>query len=252
MALKVRGMTLIELVIYIAMAAVVAIVAGSLFVLARNTTESTNSNYFLSADTETAVAWLRRDLQQCSLASIQSFPGEGKGTPGASFCSALQSEDVKRIDANDSGHPNWHNHVYYTLVGTDKTTGKLVRWSQPTSADAFQFPTLAPLQPTAVVSATSRAIHTRVLMPNQELYGVGNPDGKIDGHGGFHLQFVRQSENDGSETLSDTNPSAPELLKKGDFRSNTRLVQLELKFFTSSSTGKPSFYSLRFRVCPRY
>lgn len=250
MALKSKGTTMIELVIYTALAAVVAIVCGSLFVLAKRSTANTEANYFLNADAETAVSWLRRDLQQSCLATIRNYPHTSSSqAPGISFCSALQSDDVKRLDVGDNGNPRWRNHVYYTLQPLRDNVGKLVRWSQPTAADSLTVPSLAPLLPGSIVASTSRSIHTRVLMPNQDLYGVANPDGKIDEHGGFRLQFVRRTE----PKLSDENPAIVSARPGSlDFRGNTRLVQLELKFFTSTNTGKPSFYSLRFRVCPLY
>lgn len=242
--LRRAGMTYIELIIYVALSAVVMAVAGSLFMLAKRSSENTNANYFLSSDTETAVAWLRRDLQQCCLATLQSSP------QGISMASALDSKEVRRIDVNEDGHPNWRNHVYYTLQPRDKTVARLIRWNQATATEAPRLPTLAPGQPQAVVKASSRTIHTRVLMPNQELYGVGNPDGKIDAYGGLHLQFVRRSGPQAEDVLSDVNPAVASA--QGNIQSDTRLVQVELKFFISTGTGKPSFYSLRFRVCPRY
>jgi len=238
------GMTYIELIIYVALSAVVMAVAGSLFMLAKRSSENTNANYFLSSDTETAVAWLRRDLQQCCLATLQSTP------QGISMASALDPQEVRRIDVNQDGHPNWRNHVYYTLQPRDKTVARLIRWSQARPADSLTLPVLAPAKPQDVVKATSRTIHTRVLMPNQQLYGVGNPDGKIDAYGGLHLQFVGRTGPQAEDVLSDVNPAVTSA--QGNIQGDTRLVQMELKFFISTGTGKPSFYSLRFRVCPLY
>ena len=249
------GMALIELVIYIALSAAVILVAGSLFVLMRHTTETTNANYFLNADAETTVAWLRRDLQQACLASIQTYPGGNRQEPpGMSLCSTLESTDVKKIAASDSGTPRWSNHVYYTLQRNRDNVGRLVRWSQVMPEGSLNQPTLAPLLPSAIVKATSRTIHSRVVMPNQQLFGVKNPDGNIDEHGGFRLRFVRRSTaQPGKEELSDQNPAQISRQKATtEFRGNTRLVELELKFYSGSSTGKPSFYSLRFRICPRF
>ena len=256
MALKRRGMTYIELIIYIALTAVFFVVAGSLFMLAKNSTANTNANYFLNADAETAVAWLRRDLQQSCLATVQNYPASKSGeAPGLSLCSALQSDDVKRLDANENGQPNWHNHVYYTLQPLRDKVGKLVRWSQSTATSTLaspSTPTLAPALPSAIVASSRRTVHSRVLMPNQQLYGVSNPAGKIDEYGGFRVQFVRLNER-GEESLSDQSPATVSAKKNSqDFRGNTKLVQVELKFYTSTNTGKPSFYSLRMRVCPRY
>lgn len=246
------GMTYIELIIYIALTAVFFVLMGSLFKLAKDSTQNADANYFLNEDAETCVAWLRRDLQQSSLESIQNYPALNRSqAPGLSMCSALEVNNVQRIYANDQGHPNWTTHVYYTLQPLKGNTGRLVRWTQPTPPKSADTPTLAPLLPAGVVQASSRVIHTRVLMPNQQLWGVANPNGKIDEHGGFALRYVRN--NNGVESLSDDNPAVISA-KKGskEFLGNTKLVEMELKFFTDNSTGKPSFYSLRFRVCPAY
>lgn len=250
------GFTQVEMVIYVALTAVVFALVGSLFKLAKNSTQNADANYFLSADAETCVAWLRRDLQQCSLQSIQNYPSGSTSksqAPGISLCSALETNNLARIYANDQGNPYWNNHVYYTLQPLKGNTGRLVRWIQPTTAgNSTDTPTLAPLLPAQVVAKSSRVVHSRVLMPNQKLWGVDNKTGTIDEHGGLALRFVRQDAQ-GNETLSDDSPAVFSA-KKGsqDFRNNTKLVELELKFFTDNSSGKPSFYSLRFRVCPLY
>lgn len=249
----IRGMTLIETVIYISLACITAVLVGTLFIMGRRNSENTNANYFLTSDTETAVGWLRRDLQNAALATIQSYPPDKPGeAPGASWCSALDPEEVRRLDANDSGNPNWRNHVYYTLQPNKDQTGRLVRWSTPVAAGALTTPTLAPLLPTAAHNARSRPIHTRVVMPNAKFFGTGS-EVSVDEHGGFRLQFVRRKNEEGDETLSDESPREVSLQKNStEFESNTRLVHLELKFYASTSTGKTSYYELRFRVCPRY
>lgn len=249
------GFTQVEMVIYVALTGVVFALVGSLFKLAKNSSQNADANYFLSADAETCVAWLRRDLQQCSLQTIQNYPSASttkSQAPGISLCSALEANNSARIYANDQGNPYWSNHVYYTLQPLKGNTGKLVRWVQPAAAGAVDSATIVPLLPAQIVGNGSRVVHSRVLMPNQKLWGVDNKNGTIDEHGGFALRFVRQDAA-GNETLSDDSPAIFSA-KKGsqDFRSNTRLLELELKFFTDNSTGKPSYYSLRFRVCPNY
>ncbi len=251
--MKRSGFTQVEMVIYVALTAVVFALVGSLFKLAKNSSQNADANYFLSADAETCVGWLRRDLQQCSLQSIQNYPAvKSSEPPGISLCSALETSTATRIYANDQGNPYWKNHVYYTLQPLKGNTGKLVRWIQPTAANATDTSTLAPLLPSQVVQTASRVVHSRVLMPNQKIWGVDDKNGTIDEHGGFALRFVRQDAN-GNESLSDESPALFSA-KKGsqDFRGNTKLVEVEVKFYTDNSTGKPSFYSLRFRVCPGY
>jgi type II secretory pathway pseudopilin PulG len=253
--MKRSGFTQVEMVIYVALTAVVFALVGSLFKLAKNTSQNADANYFLSADAETCVAWLRRDLQQCSLQTIQNYPAASTSNsqpPGISMCSALETNNAARIYANDQGNPYWNNHVYYTLQPLKGNTGKLVRWINPTATNSTDAASLAPLLPNQIVQKGSRVVHSRVLMPNQKLWGVDNKNGTIDNHGGFALRFVRQDAN-GVETLSDESPAVVSA-KKGsqEFRNNTKLVELELKFYTDNNAGKPSFYSLRFRVCPTY
>ncbi|MFN8611176.1 MAG: type II secretion system protein [Vulcanimicrobiota bacterium] len=254
--MKRSGMTFVEMIIYTALTGVVMALVGSLFKLAKSSSQTADANYFLNADAETCVSWLRRDLQQCALASIQNFPTASNKSqaPGISLCSALEENNPARIYANDQGNPYWSNHVYYTLQPLKGNTGKLVRWTAPTNVDpSKQVDTiaLAPLLPSQISSKSARTIHSRVLMPNQELWGVANPDGKIDEHGGFALRYVRQDAS-GVETLSDDSPRVFSAKGGQEYKNNTRLLELELKFFTDNSTGKPSFYSLRFRVCPNY
>jgi hypothetical protein len=254
MALVRRAFSTVELVIYISLLAVVVMVGASIFKLSQRTTETTNSNYFLNADAETAVSWLRRDLQQAALVTIQTYPAtRSSEPPGISFCSALESDNVKKLDANDEGHPSWHNHVYYTLKrGREAQVGTLMRWSVPLAEQAPLIPTLAPLLPSALNSPERKPIHNRVLMPNQELFGVAQPDGKIDQFGGFRLRFVRRDQA-GKRQLVDTNPSSQVTAQKSrNFVGTTRLVEVELKFLTSANSGKLSFYSLRFSVFCRH
>lgn len=250
---RVCGMTFMEMVIYITLACITLVLVGSLFIMGRRNSENTNANYFLTSDTETAVGWLRRDLQNAALSTIQTYPADKAGEPpGASWCSALDPEEVRRLDVNEAGNPNWQNHVYYTLQPNKDQTGKLVRWSTPLATGSPTTPTLASLSPSALQPKRSRSIHTRVVMPQAKFYGTGS-EVQIDQHGGFRLQFVRRHLEEGEETLSDDNPRKVSLKKNSTgFESNTRLVHLELKFYASTSTGKTSYYELRFRVCPRY
>ena len=265
MALRRRGMTITETVIYVAISCVLAVLVGSLFILARRNSENTNVNYFLTADTETAISWLRRDLQQSALTTIQVFPSASNSTqpPGASWASAMDAENPQQLEVNDTGNPNWRTHVYYTLQANKDNSGKLVRWtrrsgpaagSTPTpGSEPLNTPTLGTLSPGSPSAPTSsRVVHNRVLMPNSKLFGVGS-DGSLDKHGGFRVQFVRRNREDGPETLSDDNPTVFSRQKNSNaFESNTRLVQVDLKFATSSSTGKGNFYAVTFRVCPLY
>ncbi len=93
-----------------------------------------------------------------------------------------------------------------------------------------------------------------VLLPNVSVFQGGDP-GTTDARGGFRAQFVRRAGGEaGAESLSDTNPSQVSLSPAGGLQpsGNTRLVEVELRLLHRSTTGKPSVYAIRFRVCPRY
>ncbi len=248
-----RGFTLYELLVGsgIAFAALALIV--SLFMIGRRTSEAAYSNYLVSRDTENGIAWLRRDLQNASLASIRVYPGPGGAgeRPGLSLGSCAPADQPTRVSLNAHGVPRWSSQVYYTLDPVDDRTGRLMRWSAPTPANQ-----LLPLPSSTMPSAANdpRVLLHNVLLPNVSVFQGGAP-GNTDARGGFRAQFVRRAGGEaGAESLSDTNPSQVSLSPSGGLQpsGNTRLIEVELRLLHRSTTGKPSVYAIRFRVCPRY
>ena len=286
--MKRRGMTLIELLVTAALASMILGLIVSLFILARRTSAVTLANYFLSKETETALHYVRRDLQMTALPSITSYPlllGSGAASseaPGMSMATALDPDDMGKLKINDKGYPEWGSYVFYTLTREGNgPTGSLVRWVQKGSP-LNQIPEPTSILPSAR-QGSSRVILRQVLLPQQTLPGLASST-RTDQFGGFRLSFVRQpqpvagnvarvrfhltgitvpgqiSGSPGPLISGDTAYLAhvnPQKVTEGkasglDATANTRLVEVELKVANPSDTGKFSYFSIQFRVCPRY
>ena len=247
MALKRRGQTMIELVIYIVMAGLAAVTIMGLYSLAQRTQSASFSSSLLNGQTELSLARLRRELQETALPSIVAYPNTPNKAepPGLAFPSAYRDQ----MEVSAYSQPNWDRHVYYTLVPVaGKETGKVVRWEQPFAAKDF-LPQLPLLKPSVQAVPPSTAF-LNVLMPNQPVEGLKDqPNYKADGFGGFRVQFVRRAGGDqGAPSLSSDNP----ITNKDIPADNTKLLELELKILSRSNMGKANFYTIRFRVHPRF
>jgi hypothetical protein len=89
-----------------------------------------------------------------------------------------------------------------------------------------------------------------VLTPRQTVLPLeGLPSGWVANEwGGFRVQFVRRrGGSGGAESLTDVNPA----LNEADAADNTRLTEVELAV-VEPSMAAPNFYSIKFRVSPRY
>lgn len=251
-------MTLTELVVYGALASLLLALLASLFVVGRRTSETTTANYFLSRDTETALNYLRRDLQQSALATLGSQKTPEVAIWGAS---ALQLDDTAKLAAGENGNPTWTNQFYYRIVpGQRPFTGALERGvldstlipAAPanlggSSAGLAVYWDAAPTQ-WGTQGKQKHMVLNNVLLPSVKLIELGS-SGVIDDYGGLRLRYVRRAGGEGgAETLADANPRS----NMADFASNTKLVEVELKIMTTTSTGKPSYYSIKSRFCPLY
>lgn len=250
-----RGFTLYEILVTMVIAFAALALVMSLFIVGRRTGEAAYSNYLVNRDTENGIAWLRRDLQNSSLASIRTFPGPS-GTneaPGLSMCTCVPADKPTTVLINEFGAPRWSSNVYYTLEPEGADTGSLVRWTTAVPTNQL-LPLPSGVMPSAQSDKTNRRelLHG-VLLPNKNIFEGGTP-GATDDRGGFRAQFVRRAGGEaGAESLSDRNPSEVTLSPDGDnIADNTRLVEVELRMLHKSTTGKPSVYAIKFRVCPRY
>lgn len=247
--MKKRGHTMIELVIYIFMACLAAAAIMALYDMAKRTQSSAFSSYLMSGQTELAIARLRQDLQQSALPSIVAYPNSTNTTqpPGVAFPAAYRD----KINVSPYGQPNWDRHVYYSLQpeAGKTTTGKLIRWEQPITKPTF-LPMLPPLAPSPAAVPPATALHD-VLMPDQAVTGLKDqPNYKADKFGGFRVQFVtRQGGDSGAPGATSDNPGSAANKAKDD---HTTLLEVEFKILSRGSMGKADFYTLRFRVHPKY
>ena len=242
---KQQAMSLIELIIYMALAVLAGVLLWAFQNITKSTQQASTASYLVSGETETCLDWIRRDINETALASIQVYPSTAAATeaPGMSFVSNRAFADSKPL-VNSWGAPQWDKHVFYTLdFEAGKETGNLLRWEREISNKNL-LPVLSDLLPSNPVRDKQRVVLRDVLAPNRTVTGVG-PGGEIvsDEFGGFRSQFVRRAGGSGgAESLTTVNPTA------GNPRDNTRLLEFELKILQD---GK-NYYSLGFRAAARH
>lgn len=234
--------------IYLFLFAVASGIVLALFVTGRNTSEATTASYLVSGNAETALNWIRQDLKETALASIQPYPSAGNTEPpGVSMVSARAFDEDKQGELliNEHGAPRWDKHVFYTLqVPAGSKTGNLIRWEKEMSPKK-NLPTLAALRPSQIEGDHRRVLLHNVVAPGAKLEGVGST-GSIQASpfGGLRVEFVRRIGGEaGPEEFTTVNPT------KGNPEDNTRLVEVELQVYQERN-GRPNYYSIKFRVSP--
>ncbi|CAN0457855.1 unnamed protein product, partial [Phaeothamnion confervicola] len=209
--MKRTGMTLIELIVYMALSILAGFLILALYQLATRAQNETISSYVVGGDTETAIRRLRRELQETALVSLQTYPSDGNTSekPGCSFTSARNSDGDAALNVSTYGAPQWRKNVFYTVNPTGAQTGQLVRWEKDLSAAEMDF---VP-RPTAILPSTmgtkQQSVPLKlVLLANTKVEHLsGSPNYITDGFGGFRVQFVRRKGGEaGAETLSSINP----------------------------------------------
>lgn len=232
-----RGYTLVEILVVVVLLLAAGTLIATLFTLGHRFSDTAYSNYLVSRGTEEGIDWLRRDLQNSALASVRVFGGEH---PGISMVCCTTPDEPARPVYNSFGAPVWQSEVFYRFEKVDDKVGHLTRWAR--SWDK-------PLPAGAGEPAKPEGKHQHTVLQN-----LLKPAARVPGAGdqaGFKASFVqRQGGEGGEEALSSVNPAEGSL--KGDYESNTRLVQIELRMLEESNSGQPSVYSIEFRVCPRY
>lgn len=226
MAMKRRGFTLIEIVVYFGLAVVALGVILSIFTVATRTQQQTYSQYLVGGSLSTTVRLIRRELQATALSSIMNE----EGVPGFSCASAYDNDG--KFTLNGYGVPNWQKHVFYRL-----DDGALIRWSQD-MAEVNMLPS-----PTAIALAEAggngRSVMSGLLPANKAVGSLF----EASPYGGLEISYVRREE--GVDSLSKVNPRDSE-----EYDTHTRLVEVTLRTFEDRS--EPDFSEIRFRVCPRY
>jgi len=254
-----RGFTLMELTVYMFLFVLAGMALYQLYTLGTKFSQSTLSSYLVSGDTETAIRWLRRDIQETALVSMRTYPGQDGPTekPGCSFLSARNTtnEDPDNLNVSKYGTSLWTKYVFYSLVPSTDRIGDLVRWEKAldkVDKDFIPHPVDLATTPSSGLSSKLRMVRLKqVLLPNVKVDGLaGQPGYQADEFGGFKVQYIRRKGGEaGAEELTSVNPGDnPKAPKPED---NTSLISVELKIL-SNDKSKPSFYDINFRVHPRY
>ena len=246
-----RGFTLVELVVYFGLSAVVLLIVVSIFRIANQSQQATYSSYFVSGRTYSALTILRRDLQNTALSAITAYPNKTNSTeaPGMSCPSpfGFDGKEQGELQISSYGAPEWQKMIFYTVSKQGTKVGGLTRWGKKLKSDDF-LPALGTVLPSNPEGDDGRGLLEDVLLPNKTVDGVGGEGGFQSGPGGgFEVQFVRRAGGEGGEeSLSSENP------RTQDAAGNTRLVQVTLKILRDEKSSRPSLYILKLRACPRY
>lgn len=236
-----RGVTLLELLIYIVLFGLVASLVAEIFVVASRNARQTAASYAVSGQTDTALRVIRQDLQETALTSLRVY----SNGPLASMISSREM-DTERLQGklliSEYGVPRWRKHIFYAY-----NAGNLVRWEVALpAAQQDRLPKLA-VRPTAV-PGNARIIVRGILAPRAVVKGLGAGSFTASDWGGFRMQFLRRMGGPtGAEVLTEVNPG----LNKAAPADNTRLVEVELAI-TEDIGNPPNFYRVKFRVGPRY
>lgn len=225
---RMRGFTLVELIVYFGLSVIVLGLLFSMFTVAKRTQQHTYSQYLVGGPIASTIRLIRRDLQATALTSIQVHQ-DANERPGLSFVSAYNNEGTFVI--GDYGTPRWQKHVAYHL----NEKNALVRRTQEI-ADKDYLPRPSTLPPSAMTGG--RAVLHGLLAPNRSVENVQ----PATSYGGFEVGFVRRGTT--GESIHPTNPA-----KSTDYPSHTRLLEVTLR---TSGERDSSFAEIRFRVCPRY
>lgn len=253
------GMTFIEVLIYVVLAGMASLAVGALFSLARKTQNTTMSGYLVSGQADTALRWIRRDLQETALVSIVTFPNPDRTNqpPGCSFTSArdlgnVQSGEAK-LNLSPYAKPLWTKHVFYSLKEKDNKRGDLIRWELGlTEAEKDFLPHTASTMPNAFTENKYRRVLLHdVLLADKEVPNLkGLPGYKTDKHGGFRVLFVQRAGGEaGNETLTEVNPGDNSKAQVATDHANLVNIRLEI---LADDRHNPSFYQVEFKVHPRY
>lgn len=231
MALR-RGFTLVELIIYFMLSALILGLILSLFTVAKRTQQHTYSQYLVGGPIASTIRLLRKELQSTALGTVRAFPTEtGSEAPGMSCLSAFDEQDGK-FQLGDYGAPHWQKHVFYSL----NSEGTLTRWSEELGEKDY-LPRAAVKLPSER-SSGGRAVMHGLLPPNKGVDSYQDPTK----YGGFEIAFVRRDN--GEDSLSYVNPT-----ESDEYDTHTRLVQVTLRTYGDRD---PTFSEITFRVCPRF
>lgn len=243
-----RAFTLIEILIASVLTLVLGLVIASLFVTVSHMMAVSTSSYLISRDLTLGVEQIRRDLKETALGSINV---KNSSNPSVSFVTAYDADDKLSLDSQ--GAPVWQGWVHTTLdfSSTDGNalTGNLVNWYEYPQSP-MTFPVLSRQNGATIPSSAKKKVILRdVVRPGAILKDVQDGDIQLPDNDGFSVKFL--SLKNGDYLPTDLNPSVP-TAKGGDIQGNTSLVEVTLRTYAKSNTGRSDTIGLRFRLSPRF
>lgn len=250
--MRVRGATVLELLVYMALSLVVLSAAITAFNGVRRTGASASSSFILGQDAAVSFDRLRRDFQDTSLQSIRVTPGAGQ----AWITMAGARDPQGKLQISPYGTPNWQNYVCYELLPSQRNDGisTLVRYEQEqTFAGHSPLPSLKPIQ----TASKTTPVLNQVVSPGYRL--VAQADGLMalqsdaqSAEGGLIVRFVRNQVK-GPSLLSKFNPNEKTDNDESGWSSgSTNMVDIQITLAEiNGSTGKVSSIKLPIRVTPR-
>lgn len=237
-----RGFTIIELLVYMAIAGVVMTTIMLLFKASGRTYDKAAQSYILTQQALAGYRALQTDLRETSLGSIVLEED------GISMISARSLDDPGRFLISRFGVPEWTGYIRYRFQpeGDKKNHYCLSR-----ELIGAKTPPVLPLPlesgPDDDVKL-QRVVINGLLPPGKAVSlkknGYEMTDSK-DSPGGAQFSFLRK-DSSGDLQPSQTHPC------DGDPAGNTGMVRVELKFFGySQETGHLDYAEVGLTVTPR-
>jgi type II secretory pathway pseudopilin PulG len=249
---KIRGFTLIEVLIAAAMAVLVLGALIRVFWFGRDVEREARSSYLIRQDADVAFRNIQEELRLTDLSSIRV----GADNSGFSMATPIEGNNFKSFELTGFGVAKWKKWVHFTVLengDNNYSTGALIRWESAYPADT-SIPVPSTHEPTDITGDSKWVLLNDVVMP---AHGVTTSSdglkelGPDPNNAGLQLRFVRLEN--GEESLSTKNPAQSDDSSQADWsQGTTQLVDCRLQIGDiSDESGKLSLYTINFRVKPR-
>ncbi len=241
-----RGFTLVEVLVASMLTIALLGLVSALFVAANHMIGLQASSLLISRDLSLGAERLRNELKETALGAIRVRNGE---LPSLTLVTARGKDGHSAIDAQ--GTPDWMGWAHYLLEdGESSEVGVLTRWTEY-PRDPMPYPLISAADPYAIPKGAEKTVILRnVVRPGAKLTdGKSQPLAMSDGDG-FSVRFVRLDDSR-AYTTSNQNPSETSA-EPADIHANTRLLEVKIRTYSRTQTGKVDTVGMHFMVCPRY
>lgn len=250
-----KGMSLMELLVYLAIAVVLLVAAYMMLSFARSTATQASSGFAMGQDTAMALARLRQDLQESSLQSLRFFRTQER----AQISMVSARDGTGQFQITPYGVPNWSGRVCYELGAADASgLAPLIR-AEVTAT----FPNRCPLPAQALLDLTGsrqQVVVPSVLAPDYEVVLGANgsascqPSSSSGRRGGLNLDYLRHDPGQAELTRSPLNPNQSDDSQQPGWSAGcTELVEAHVVVAElTSSTGKWNLVDVAIVAAPRH